>query len=60
MSRRVSTILQSEVSRAVKGVQQAGVSIYSVEVEPNGKIVILVQPRLDTAENLAKEWEADR
>ena len=59
MSRRVSSILQSEVSRAVKAVQQAGVRIHSIELEPSGKITILVQPKSDTTENLTKEWDAE-
>lgn len=41
MSKR-GTFRQSEVSRAAKGVQRAGFQVARVEVDQDGKIVVVV------------------
>ena len=57
MARRPCNIRQSEVSRAVKGVQQAGITIERVEIEPNGKIVVLVHSSTADKDKAINEWD---
>jgi hypothetical protein len=42
MSRGPSTFRQQDVTKAVKAVAAAGVHIARIEIDPNGKIVIIV------------------
>jgi hypothetical protein len=41
MSRRPTTVTQTEIKRAVKGVVDAGVEVARVEVEKDGRIVVI-------------------
>jgi hypothetical protein len=41
MARAASTFRQQDVTRAVKGVTKAGVDIARVEIDKDGKIVII-------------------
>lgn len=41
MTRRAAAFRQADIARAVKGARAAGLSIQSVEIDANGKIVIV-------------------
>lgn len=42
MARRPATFRQSDVTRAIEGVKAAGESVGRVEVDSNGKIVVII------------------
>ncbi|SMC95006.1 hypothetical protein [Novosphingobium sp. B1] len=46
---------QSDVKRAAAGAQDAGLTIAKIEIDPNGKIVII--PGTPKAEGIASEWQ---
>ncbi|WP_197027188.1 hypothetical protein [Methylopila sp. 73B] len=54
--RRTATFTQAEVSRILKGAKAAGVPIRGVEVDRNGKIVVLVGEPQDQA-TPANPWD---
>ena len=62
MSRREQTFKQSDVTKALKAAVKAGVAVGRLEIEKNGKIVI-VTARPDDAANMEKpeknEWDVD-
>lgn len=39
MSNRASAFRQSDVARVIRGAQAAGLTVASIEIDPNGKIV---------------------
>jgi hypothetical protein len=41
MSRRGPTFTQSQISRAARGAMKAGLSVSRVEIDANGKIVLI-------------------
>jgi hypothetical protein len=45
MTHRQSAFKQSDVTKAVKGVVAAGVTVRQVEIDPLGKIVIMASSR---------------
>jgi hypothetical protein len=56
MSRRPCVFRQRDVTRAVKAVAAAGVTVAKVEVDKDGKIVVVVGEAGKTQPN-ANEWE---
>lgn len=52
---RRTSFKQSDVTRAVKGVEKAGMRVGRVEITPNGKIVIQSQGDADT--RTRNEWD---
>lgn len=60
MSRRASKFRQSELSRAIKAVEGAGLHVCRIEVEPDGKIVVLTDGRSNGTQqsNTENEWDA--
>jgi len=44
---------KADVKRAVAGVTAAGLPVHSVEIDPNGKIVVIVQ---DGGPRRARGW----
>lgn len=62
MPTRNATFRQSQVTRAIKGVVAAGVSIRQVEVETDGRIVIVASDGEESqAEDLTplEKWKAN-
>jgi hypothetical protein len=41
MSKRAPTFTQSQISRAARGAMKAGLSVSRVEIDANGKIVVV-------------------
>lgn len=59
MSSRVVRFKQADVSRAVRGAQRAGMSVGRVEIDADGKIVILAgenAQRADTPDAALEKW----
>lgn len=60
MSRGQQTFKQSDVTKALKATVKAGIAVERVEIDKNGKIVV-VTARLDDAANGEKpgenEWD---
>jgi hypothetical protein len=59
--RRQSTFLQSDVTRALKGVRAAGFGVERVEIAKDGKIVVVPdKPHAATADigDDGNEWDA--
>lgn len=52
---RRTSFKQSDVTRAVKGVEKAGVRVGRVEITPNGKIII--QSQGDADDRTRNEWD---
>jgi hypothetical protein len=61
MMRRACTFKQSDITRAVKGVVAAGVEVMRVEVDTNGKIVVVAgKPATSDSGALQESNEWDR
>jgi hypothetical protein len=60
MSRRAATVTQAAVKRTVKAVLDAGVGVAHVEVDKDGKIVVIAgRPgEHNTEANVLDEWMA--
>jgi hypothetical protein len=60
MARGVCTFKQSDVTKAVKAVVAAGIDVARVEVDKNGRIVVIAgKPAHDTVgEDGRNEWDA--
>ena len=59
MTRSPSTLRQADVTRAIKGVTAAGVTIARVEIDKSGKIVIVTGSAPDAREsNGENEWDS--
>lgn len=52
---RRASFKQSDVTRALKGVEKAGMRVGRVEITPNGKIVI--QSQDDSDNRIRNEWD---
>jgi hypothetical protein len=57
MARAPSTFRQQDVTRAVKAVAAAGVSIARVEIDKAGKIVIVTTDAPDARDEGGNEWD---
>jgi hypothetical protein len=58
MSRARSTFRQQDLTKAVKAVAVAGVDIRRIEIEPGGKIVIIVgNGELEPDRQEGNEWD---
>jgi hypothetical protein len=58
MPRGQCTFRQSDVTRAVKAVVAAGVGVVRVEINPDGKIVIVAgSPVRDDQDRNRNEWD---
>ena len=57
MTRRVSKFRQSELSRAIKAVQGAGLHVGRIEIEPDGKIIVSTDVTLNTSDESKNEWD---
>lgn len=58
--RRPCNFRQSELTRALKGVRAAGIEIHRIEIDRDGKIIVLLgTPTAASDENAAErsEWE---
>jgi hypothetical protein len=55
MARAPSTFRQSDVTRAIKAAVAAGVEIQRVEIDPNGRIVIITATEAERREG--NEWD---
>jgi hypothetical protein len=52
---------QSDLTKAVRGVVAAGVSVAKVEVDKTGKIVVVVgEPSKSASQSPLDQWIADR
>jgi hypothetical protein len=62
MSRRPSTFKQSDVTRALKGVRAAGIEVFRVEIDVNGKLVVITSaPSPDAGKDTDLDtWKAQR
>ena len=61
MSRRPSTFRQTNLTRALKGARAAGIEIGRVEIDRDGRIVLVVTKReKDSGDVLGEhnEWDA--
>jgi hypothetical protein len=57
MSRGPQTFRQRDLTKAVKGVTAAGMSVAKVEVDKAGKIVVVVGEPDKTKEPERNEWD---
>jgi hypothetical protein len=61
MSHRPSKITQADVRRAVLGATSAGLAVARVEIDPDGKIVLIsaseVRPPISERDDLDRELE---
>ena len=58
MPRKPCTFRQTDVTRAVKAVQAAGIEVGQVEIGPDGRIVISAQrPTADGTSGGGNEWD---
>jgi hypothetical protein len=57
MTRR-ATFTKAELSRAVRGLTEAGVGVVRIDIEPSGKIVIITGTVQETNNKLVNEWDA--
>jgi hypothetical protein len=59
MSRRPCVFRQRDMTRAVKGVTAAGVTVAKVQVDKDGKIVVVVgEPRQNSVSSIeGNEWD---
>ncbi len=64
MSRRPATVTQTEIKRTVKAVVDAGVEVARVEVEKDGRIIVIAGKPCDgavsTADDELKQWRRKR
>jgi hypothetical protein len=58
MSRGAQTFRETDVTKAVKGAIAAGIDIKRVEIDRDGKIVVVsVNPESHTSETDQNEWD---
>lgn len=58
MSRGPSTFKQSDLTKVVKGLLNAGLSVERAEVDPTGKIVVFAgMPRNGEGGSESNEWD---
>jgi hypothetical protein len=58
MSRRNQTFRQGDVTKALKGAQNAGLEVQRVEIETGGKIVVFAgRPDQGPGGRLANDWD---
>ena len=61
MSRAASTFRQNDLTRAVKGVVAGGEKIAQVEIDKDGKIVLILEngnrQRIQSASEGVNEWD---
>jgi hypothetical protein len=57
MSRRSCTFKQSDVTKAVKAVVAAGVEVARVEVDKNGRIVVVAGKPVPNEDREGSEWD---
>lgn len=57
MARRPCTFRQQDVTRAIRAAAAAGVEIASVEIDKDGKIVVVVAGKLVKDANEGNEWD---
>ena len=60
MSRRPATFRQTDVTRAVKGARAAGVEIAQVEIDKDGRIIVVAAKSTEGSNNGGErnEWDA--
>ena len=59
MTRRPSTFRQTDVARAVKAAQSAGLAIGKVEVAPDGTIRVIIADVTESAPDMQfDQWKA--
>jgi len=54
--RRASTFKQADITRAVKGVKAAGMSVKGVEIGQDGKIVVAIRDAEQTEMSDLDRW----
>jgi hypothetical protein len=59
MSRGRQSFRQADISRAMKAAQAAGVEVARVEIDPDGKICIVIGKPVDRSadRNCKNEWD---
>jgi hypothetical protein len=58
MSRGNQTFRQRDITKALKGAQNAGIEVQRVEIETGGKIVVFAgKPNRSLEARLANEWD---
>jgi hypothetical protein len=58
MARGSCTFRQRDVTKAIKAVAAAGVGVARVEIDRNGKIVVIIGKPAETAEDAQRnEWD---
>ena len=62
MSRRPATFRQADITRAVKGARAAGVDITQVEIDKDGRIILVAAKSTDETLNGVErnEWDVDK
>jgi hypothetical protein len=58
MARAASTFRQQDVTKAIKAATAAGVNIARIEIDPTGKIVIILAAGADTEHVEQNSWDA--
>jgi hypothetical protein len=56
MSRVAQKFRHTEVVRAIKAAETAGLKVAGVEIEPSGKIVIAISPSDAPRDDKTNEW----
>jgi hypothetical protein len=57
MARRPASITQADDARAIRAAKAAGVDVQRIEIDPNGKIVIVVVGSSEPDQREMNEWD---
>jgi hypothetical protein len=60
MAARLAPFRQADVKRAVRGAQDAGMTVARVEIEKDGRIVVIAATTDDQTKDDLDKWRATR